>query len=639
MPDLADGYRAKLLPTGEQKTAEHFRRRIQAAKDFCTKVWDKSLENHRFVGGGKHQWDSGVWRAREETGRPTYTINNTALGANALSGMEITRRFERVMVGSDRTAGDAGLAQALTAADRKNRDHVHAENYESDKFRDLGIEGYSCIEWYQDFLEDFRGRTKVRGVDTWHVIWDHAARDFNLIDREWDAAGRWLSIDEFLALYPKERDQVEVEIFKENGWVSPGEEEIHRWPWLYRAAGKYVDPARRDVFLVDYQWREKEGIYIHSSVEEVAGPDGAMRQIRRLRGYNEEEWDALLTSLPTKPPESDYIRPEDGAARWIYKRAKLLGDHVFGEQVIPVGSFTRLWMTGFPFKEMEAVTFNGLIDYMKDPQKFLNAVASLTVSILERSMKGGAVVDPAGFDPQDFENLATRFAQPFPIIPTKRGVMMGGQKFMDLLDVAPYPSGLDQFMDRADQALWRPTGLNPNMLGQLQDPRRVSGRVWSSLAEAGQVVMSYLFNSLRLYRKMSGRLQLAHFREFYEPEHLREMAGEELGIFIPEKLDPEEWGRVFERDVTVDESAATTKDERERLWDFISRQGPMELVSGGVISRKMLVKNMPGISEIDRNEELRRLELMEGIQQLEAQLQQLQQQAAAAGGGAPPQAG
>lgn len=638
-PADIEGFQQSLIPADEQKTIDHFERRIRGpAKDFCPKVWEKSKDNHCFVQGGKHQWDEKVYASREDTGRPTFSINDCALGANALSGMEITKRFERVFTGTEEQ--DHGPAEALTRADRHLRAKNLAEYHESDKFRDLGIEGYSCLEMYMDFLQDFRGRTMVRGHDTWNVMWDPAARLFNLMDREWDAVGRWVSVDEFLALHPKERREITAQIVEPEGWVQANDEEMHRWPWLYRGDGKYVEPVKRDLFAVDYEWREKEGIYILAIPEEYPDAQQVTRERLRYKAFNEEEWDTFLTAQQEVPGRDRVVEPEDGAFRWAYKKAEILGDRIISEGPSPVDGFTRLFMTGFPWKQPEEVVFQGLIDYMKDPQKFKNVMTSLLVSTLERVPKGGMMIDPAAFEKEDLDALAVELARPFPLLKTKRGIMMSGQKFWEPLSNMQFPSGYEDYMQWADQAVWRPTGLNPNVLGQLQDPRRVSGRVWSSLTEAGQTVMSYIFNALRLYRQESGRLQLQFFRRFYDQDQLREIVGPKYAEFIPDK-GTEEWDQLFSRDVVVDEAAATTRDDRERTFDLISRQGADKLVGSGIISRSLIVKMLPGIPEPDRKEELDRLELQEGIEQLTQQYQQLlkqveELQGAAGGGGQPP---
>lgn len=633
-----EALREKLVPTEERKTIDHFERRIDKAKDFCAKIWEKSQENHRFIQGGEHQWEKRVYMDRQKTGRPTFSINDCALGANALSGMEITKRFERIFVGTEER--DRGSAEALTRCDRQLRAKNLAEYHESDKFRDLGIEGYSCLELYMDYLDDFRGKTMVRGHDTWHVIWDHSARLFNLMDREWDAVGRWVSIDEFLALFPRHREAVTPKILDEVGWINPGEDNMHRWPWLYRGDGQFVDPIKRDVFVVDYEWREKEGIYVLEVPQEVENEDGSVRQVRTFKAFNEEEWGDYLTSSFSKPPDENVIKPSDGSYRWRYRKAKIVGDTILEEGPCPISGFSRQFMTGFPFKQPDSCEFQGLIDYMKDPQRFKNAITSLLVSTLERVPKGGMMVDPAAFETEDLDALASELAKPFPLLKTKPGIMMGGQKFWEPMNNMQFPAGFEHYAQLADMAVWRPTGMNPNVLGQLQDPRRVSGRVWSSLTEAGQTVMSYIFNALRLYRLESGRAQLQFFERFYDQDQLREMVGPKYADFIPDKGTPE-WEQLFSRDVVVDEAAATTRDDQERTFDLISRQGADKLVASGILSKSLIVKMLPGLPEPDREEELQRLELTEGIQTLTQQLQQLQaqaQQAQAAAGG-PPQQG
>lgn len=625
-----------------EEVIKHFNRRISSAVDFCVERWNVAAENNRFVSPeAGSQWDRADYNKRVKSGRFAWTINDIALAVHALSGQEITGRFQRTFRGRTDDV-DHLVAEAINTADQRIREEALAEHIESDGFRTLGIEGYSWLEWYQDHLEDYRGKTMVRHHELWDTMWDSTARRSMLLDREWDAAGWWISLDNFLALFPSKREDLLQYLRRPEGWVREGElGEVARWPWLYRATrGRYVNPQRREVFLVDYQWRQREPLWV---VEMPGAPDpetGAPGPATWEEFGDEGEFKEAVDkfAFDNDGVEPHYAGPEDGLYRWRYHRAHLVGDKLLREAPIPERQFTRICMTGFPHRQMDRVTFHGVVDYMKDPQKFKNAIISMMTSMLQRSLKGGMIYDPKGFDRPD--ELADQMAQPYPMVATKPGAMIQGQKVWEQIPVSTFPSGLDSFLSMADMAVWRPVGLNPDVLGQIKDMRRVSGVVFSSVSEAGSVVLGYLFNSLKLYRQLSGKLMLAILRSApgYDQQRLQEMVGDSHAGYIPPK---EEWERFFDRDVVVDEQAATTKDKRMELWDLLSRQGTGEkLVTSGLMPPKHLARLMPGITEVERQEwiswldqrsdleaEQQRLQMLQTqlqIMQIEMQMQQMQ---------------
>lgn len=634
----------------ERTVREEFERRIKASERAMVRRWERSLENHQFVAGGKKQWDEKVYRARTNSGRSVWSINDCALAANAISGQQITRRFERRFLG--RSDEDHAAAEAVTAADQKVRDVALAEHVESDKFRDLAIEGIACLEWYMDYLDDFRGSARVRGHDTWAVMFDPTAREHNLVDREWDAVGKWMSRHEFLGMYPDREEELERYVGNSGTWISHDDmKESARWPWLHRVHGRSVDQQRREVFVVDYQYRVREPIWIvevprldPATRGPQVGPTG--QPLADLQALNREEWlDYRADHLRQTGVEPNVVSPDMGAHRWQYRQAIILGHKVLRDAPLRVGSFTRLFLTGFPVKSMEDVEFYGAIDYMADAQRFKNGTINLFNSLLARSMKGGMVYDPNAFQASGNE-LAGLVAQPFPMIPTKPGALSGGAKLWENLPVSGFPTGLEPFLELADTAVWRPLGMNPSILGSMMDMRRVSPRVLSSVAEAASVVMSTLFNSLRLYRQMSGRLMLRFFREFYEADRLAAIVGPKRAGSIP--TDADQWEAFLDHDVIVDESQATTRDERAELWELLSRHGVDRMVQAGLMPPKILAELAPGITESQRKEWITWLEGMQKEQQAQAQLEQLMQILAAVPGGdqilaqagvaAPPQA-
>ena len=634
-----------------EETAKHLNRRLSQSADLCRDRWLNAQENHRFVSPTPGaQWHKTEWDERQRDGRPTWTINDVALAVHALAGQEITGRFRRSFKGR----GDDGsplVAEALNIVDAVVRELAHAEHIESEAFRNLLVDGYSWVEWYQDHVVDYRGRTMVKAYELWDLMWDGTAREAMLLDREWDAAGSWVSMDAFLAMYPDRRDDLMGYINRIDGWVRDEDlGDTARWPWLYRATkGRYVAPRRRELFLCDYQHRHRIPRY---AVEiPVMGPDGQPVEdpeapgtpLTELKLMGEEEFLQHRDTEKAFGRVPDYVGPEDGLYGWRYSRSTMLGDKEIKRYEQDYGQFSRICMTGFPFRQMEMCTFHGPVDYMKDPQRFKNAVVSLVTSMLQRQAKGGVVVDPAGFERP--EQLATDLAQPYPILRTKLGALKGGiDSLMKELSVAPFPSGIAEFLNLADMAVWRPTGLNPDILGQIRDMRRVTTGVFNSVADAGQTVMAYPFNSLKMMRQLSGRLCLAIYREHYDEKRMRELAGAKYAQYIPAKT---EWETFFERQVIVDETAAQTKDQRMEVWDLLSRQGEgMKLLESGLMPPEIYAELFPGVTEPQREmwkgflEEKKAVtDLSTQVQALTLQLQLMQLQQQLAGGGAPPAEG
>jgi len=636
-----------------EETAKHLNRRLSQSADLCRDRWLNSQENHRFVSPTPGaQWHKTEWDERQRDGRPTWTINDVALAVHALAGQEITGRFRRSFKGR----GDDGspmVAEALNVVDAVVRELAHAEHVESEAFRNLLIDGYSWVEWYQDYVIDFRGRSMVRARELWDVMWDATAREAMLMDREWDAVGSWVSMDAFLAMHPDRRSDLQGYINRIEGWVRDEDlGDTARWPWLYRATkGRYVEPRRRELFLVDYEWRHRIPRYaveipeLGPGGEPLEDPDAPGKPLTTLKPMSEDEFreHADRTKFETgQLPE--YVGPEDGFYGWRYSRSTVLGDREIKRYEQDYGCFSRICMTGFPFRQMEMCTFHGAVDYTKDPQRFKNAVVSLVTAMLQRQAKGGVVVDPQGFERP--EQLATDLAQPYPILRTKAGALKQGgiNALMHELSVASFPTGIAEFLGLADQAVWRPLGLNPDTLGQVRDMRRITTGVFNSVAEAGQVVMAYIFNSLKMMRQLSGRLQLAMFREHYNERLLRELAGAKYAEHIPPRS---QWETFFERQVIVDETAAQTKDQRMEVWDLLSRQGEgMKLLESGLMPPEIYAELFPGVTEPQRETWKGFLEQKKVVTDLQTQVQgmtlqlqlmQLQQQLAAPAAPAAPE--
>lgn len=569
---------------------QHFEARIVKAVPFCSTRWEEALESQRFVYGGEHQWDAEDWKTRRSGRKPTFSMNDCALAVNAFSGKEITSRFQPTTL--PRSKEDSGWNGVLREYIRKVRDQSYAENVESDKFRDLAMEGYGWEEWRPDYIEDpLAGKLKVDGISSWEMLWDPTARERCLLDREWDARGKFLSIDEYLALFPGKREEALGQLNSSiDGWIDPGQENISRWPWLYRAQGQYYEQQRREIFVADYQWREREGAYIVS-----LPPDPVTGYARKVL-LSEEEFLELDDQTQTSGmPALQHLGPKDGVYRWRYRRAFIAGKQVIQEEEIPVYRFTRVCKTGFPYKQLEAVIFYSFLHYMKDPQKFQNEVISLSMSYLQRGPKSPLFYEAGAFEDED--KAAKQMSSPFPLIKMKRG----GREKIQWGPDTEFPAAISHYLQLAGEAVWRPTGMSPQTLGGVSDVRRVSGEALSQIVAAGEQALGYLLDALKMGRKESTQLILAYLPVMHDEQSLAEIVGPE---HAPNILPKDQWEESLKRDVIVEE-VLSTKNEEEAKWDYFSRQGTLEkMVQAQLMPPQFFPKMLPSswISEQDRKD-------------------------------------
>lgn len=577
----------RIEPVEETPTLKHFEKRIEGASDFCMKAWDKALENQRFVDGGEGQWDENDFRARKEALKPTFSMNDIALAVNNFAGKEITTRFMPTAL--PRSTEDGPWSNVCREVMRAIRDRSYAEQIESDKFRDLGIDGYAFVEWSPNYLEDpLTGRLQPDGVDLWDMMWDPSARKLCLIDREWDARGKWISIEEYLGLFPDKREVALAQLNSpHDGWVTEAEANITRWPWLYRSKGKYVDSQRREVFVADYQYRVKEPAYLVfvPPTPEQMQADPYAEPTRQL--LTEDEWLETLDRRRVDQgivEEPDHLGPADGIYRWKAMRAFIAGKEVLKDGPAQVGRFNRIAMTGVPFKQAGTTLFKGFVDYMTEAQRFQNETISLSMSYLARGPKSPLFYVAGAFD--NDETAMRQLAMPFPAIKVRPGFKEKIQQGEDLR----FPEFIEAFLQLGERAVWRPIGSSPATMGQVEDPRRVSGNAYSQILAAGQQSLSIYFDALRLYRRLSGDLILAYVPVLYDRATLAALLGPELGSQIPPKAA---WKEMFDRDVIVEE-VLSTKSEQEAAWDFGSRQGTWEkLLMAQLMPPEIFVKMIP----------------------------------------------
>src|SRR5687768_6575364 len=125
---------------GEDENLGEFQRlkkEITKAQRARGKWRKEAKESYAFV--ASDQWSTEDRAILNEQHRPEITFNRCAPILNAVCGLEVNNRQSVVYL--PRTVSDSGVNETYTNAGKWIRDECHAEDEESEAFRDLAICG------------------------------------------------------------------------------------------------------------------------------------------------------------------------------------------------------------------------------------------------------------------------------------------------------------------------------------------------------------------------------------------------------------------------------------------------------------------------------------------------------------------
>jgi len=549
--------------TSKRKTEDHYLQRMGESFTHVTEVWETAEQNHRFVWGGEDaQWQDvdgeNPATQRRAQGRAVLIENQIARVINIVTGREITSRVRPEYSGTDDTDEDwLAICRRYLKHTRQTADHEQAE---SDFFRNCTIENISWIGWRQDRMRGpvSTGMTVVEPILHWEMRWDPAAREKNLLDRMWDARGYWVSFEDFAATFPDEAERADELLSAGNEfWVdSANLNKSGSWPFDYvTSSGRYLDMQRRQVFLVSYNWKE----LTHHYYTMVSAPG-------EPRAYHVfETEDELKEAAGASPFPLQYVE----VPRWKYREAFFVGREMIAEYDLPYREFPRQAMTSIPFRQPNRTRFYGPVDLTKDQQRMKNIVSSMIVTAVQMSSKGNIIAEENAL--KDPVLAAEQY-------PKSGQIILAKQNQLDKIKEWPatqVPPHLVQLYEYVDRAFYAGLGINPGALGDLgTDLRRISGNVVQSVKEAATMSLACIFDSLRLYRKIAGRLTLDFMRAHLDPDDLARIVGRKLSVH--EVVDPqtgevvqeiplippkEEWESMSTFDIVVDEADASVEDK------------------------------------------------------------------------------
>ncbi len=526
------------------------------------------------------QWDDADKAILEEQRRPVVVFNRVAPIIDSIVGYEISNRQEVRYL--PRTIGDRKINSIYTEAARWVRDNCDAEDEETDAFGDAITCGMGWTEWRVDYDEDPKGQLVKERVPPLEMRWDPNARKNNLADADWMMREKWWELSAVQQRWPDKAGDIRpVQDTEYDNWL---DEHDATNAWKYHHDQRWFDPTENKVLVIQYQYREKEPYYI------VADPESG-----RTVEFSETRWNRIKDKVSLEAVKMN---------KWVYKQKFIAGHTVLEEGDAPIDGFSFHCITGK--RDEEHATWYGLVRVMMDPQKWANAFFSQAMFVLQANSKGGVIVEEGAVsEKRDFED---RWSSPDGVIYVEDGALQGGR--ITEKSMGGYPPALDKLMQFAISSIRDCAGVNLEMLGSAGHEQ--PGILEVERKKAALVILAPITNSLRRYRKISGRALLAFMRRYIPPGTIMRIADQPVPFWADDD--------VVEYDVIVD-TAPNSPNLKQEVWAVMQNIVPA-MVKAGVPLPPDLIKFSP-LPESIADEWVEYINQRQGMPDVEGMNQQM----------------
>jgi len=415
--------------------------------------------------------------------------------------------------------------------------------------------GMGWTEIRMSYDEDPDGRV-ISGerFSPFEAYWDTLASKRNLGDARWVCRGRWWPRKLAEETFPR----MSKADLTTSGFVIDETEADHpidvaRAVFYKDNVGEWYNQHKDEVMIYYYQWWEHETIF------RIGDP-----QSGRLVELSSAKFGKIMTDMGNGQaafPGGQVVKYVKQQKRKYYY-AFIAGEFPLEDGEIPCNHFTLLPMCA---KHDETKNhWYGVVRSLLDPQRWANKFFSTIQDVLMSNRQGGAFVEEdALVDP---EQALEDWAGANPLIQVKSGALSQG-KIQERNPIA-YPEGVDRLLNYAIGAITDTSGINMELMGLVD--RNQPGVLEAQRKQAGMTILARMFDSLRRYQKIRGKVVMYFIQEYISDGRLIRVLGQDgQAQYTPLVKDPS----IATYDIIVDE-APTSTNQKEQVWAILSQLLP-----------------------------------------------------------------
>jgi hypothetical protein len=508
----------------------------------------QATDDQGFIAGDQlNEEDKAVL---DEAERPHVVFNRVLAVVKAIAGMEINGRHEIVYKPEEND--DTVVSEILSGTSKWMGEKCDAEDEQSEAFQWCTVTGIGVTESRFSYEYSTRGSYIEEQFDSREFFWDRSAKKRNLVDARRMSRVKRMPLSDAMQLFPgKSRRQLDATWADAGVYYDTGPRSIEE-KRIRDGKNSYLDwDDTNEVTVVCMEWIEREPFYMvademsQQMVEMSVKEYRLLDRLRRLQGM----------------PKLNGVR----MTRRVFKRAWLGNELLQAAAPAPCGNqFSWAVITGeFDAKRRQ---WYGLTRVVRDPQMWANKFMSQVMHIMNSTAKGGILAERDAFD--DEIEAEESYALADMITWLKTGALSGQNP-----KIMPKPGTGDaaayvQLLQYAVNAIPQVTGVNFELLGQqdLQNPAALE----AMRKQAGMTVLATLFDSLRRYRKVLGRIRLNVIQTKLSDGRIIRIVGEQYtgAVQLAKSLTAGEY------DVSVAD-APTSPNQKEANWAVISTLLPV----------------------------------------------------------------
>ena len=541
---------------------------IKKGREHRSKWREQAKEDFDFYAG--KQWSDVDARILRDSKRSPVVFNRIVRAVNAVIGLEVQNRQEvtyiprkvnqevgqqqpnqmpnPMMQGQAQPpfqmgqipqqammppVNDTGYADMLNDAAKWVRDEGNFEDEESEGFEHTVICGEGWTETRMDYGDDVEGMIVKDILDPIRVLVDPESKKRNYEDARWVSVVKDFEVKQVREMWPDI-----VNPAYGSFWDDADEMDTINADENYKYLNDKSDHLTKPemVAVVQYQYYKKEPIYLVADPESnelVQMPSSRFSKIRDQLDFNGIKY----TKVQKK----------------VYYQCMVVGGRIAEKTPLGCEHFTLRAITGM--KDKNNNSYFGLVTMMKDPQRWANKWLSQIQHILNSNSKGGVMYEESAVD--NIQKFESEWAKPDGVMSVRDGAISGSK--IQAKPVTPYPDGIDRLLQYAINAINDVVGVNLEMMGQANRDQPIG--LEQVRKEAGITILAKLFDSLRRYRKMDGKILAYFIREYIADGRLIRILGDQGIQYVPLIKDKV----AFKYDIIVDE-APTSPHAKERTF-------------------------------------------------------------------------